>query len=99
MLGSPQRRRPPHATGLSLGLRLRSERTGPTDADMVEGTDQAVFTTELPCGGLRSRTDCAYAAAHGGRCPKPMASPAKRRGQLQAQVRQGAVLALRSSIE
>jgi hypothetical protein len=40
MLGSTQCRRPPHATGLSLGERLGSERTGPTDADIVEGADQ-----------------------------------------------------------
>src|ERR1041385_3489846 len=40
MLGSTQCRRPPRATGLSLGERLRWERTGPTDADIVEGADQ-----------------------------------------------------------
>jgi hypothetical protein len=59
MLGSPQRRRPPHATGLSLGERLQAERTGPTDADIVEGADQgcvhnriALWWTAQP-NGLR----------------------------------------------
>jgi hypothetical protein len=61
----PQRR-PPHATGLSFGERRRSERTGPTDADIVEGAGQGCVhnrivlwrtaqpnESRLSCGALK----------------------------------------------
>src|ERR1044072_4874069 len=50
MLGSHQRRRPPHATGLSLGECLQSERTVPTDAGIVEGADQRCVHNRIVLG-------------------------------------------------
>ena len=46
-LGATHYRRAPHATGLSLGKRFRSNRTALTDAGLVEEPTRWVFTQEL----------------------------------------------------